>query len=149
MKKTTSGTSPRTTTRRQGEKKVSPLQAVADLIVLYGKLSPRFSLLHGFAADASGATLDLAGDDDASLRAKRNLFRWDAKKKKYVRGPAAAEESGDGNRKRIKTESGVWIPASYKSDRYAMWKERTKTAQAQEADEDDDDDGRGGAKGEI
>jgi hypothetical protein len=34
--------------------------------------------------------------------------------------------------KKIKTESGVWIPASYKSDRYAKWRERSKLMQQQE-----------------
>lgn len=37
---------------------------------------------------------------------------------------------------KIKTESGVWIPATYKSQRYAQWKERTKADQ--EADNDED-----------
>ena len=36
------------------------------------------------------------------------------------------------DKKKIKTESGVWIPASYKSDRYAKWKQRSKLAQMQE-----------------
>lgn len=51
-------------------------------------------------------------------------MRWDAKKKKYVRADA-------NDKKKIKTESGVWIPASYKSNRYAKWKERSKLAQMQ------------------
>lgn len=28
---------------------------------------------------------------------------------------------------KIKTESGVWIPATYKSNRYEQWKEKNKT----------------------
>ena len=51
-------------------------------------------------------------------------MRWDNKKKKYVRADAT-------DKKKIKTESGVWIPASYKSNRYAKWKERSKLAQMQ------------------
>ena len=51
-------------------------------------------------------------------------MRRDAKKKKYVRADA-------NDKKKIKTESGVWIPASYKSNRYAKWKERSKLAQMQ------------------
>jgi len=42
--------------------------------------------------------------------------------------------------KKIKTESGVWIPASYKSDRYAKWRERSKLMQLQEEDNDGGDD---------
>lgn len=36
---------------------------------------------------------------------------------------------------KIKTESGVWIPATYKSNRYTQWKERNK------ADHNEDSDG--------
>ena len=45
----------------------------------------------------------------------------------------------DQNGKKIKTESGVWIPASYKSDRYAKWVERSKVSQMQEEDQDGDE----------
>lgn len=37
---------------------------------------------------------------------------------------------------KIKTESGVWIPATYKSTRYAQWKERTKVTEQNESDEE-------------
>lgn len=40
---------------------------------------------------------------------------------------------------KIKTESGVWIPATYKSNRYAEWKERTKVDEnANQSDEEDE-----------
>ena len=39
-----------------------------------------------------------------------NVFRWDAKSKKYVRV--------QDDKKRIKTESGVYISATYKTNRY-------------------------------
>lgn len=42
--------------------------------------------MNSFDAQARGAVLDLTGDDDAALRAKKNLMKWDAKKKKYVKG---------------------------------------------------------------
>lgn len=35
---------------------------------------------------------------------------------------------------KIRTESGVWIPATYKTNRYSAWKEKSKI---DEADEDD------------
>ncbi len=107
-------------------------------------LIARYSLMRGFDAEASGAVLDLAGDDDNSLRAKRNVMRWDVKKKKYVKAEADGGNGGDNNKKRIKTESGVWIPASYKSDRYAKWKERSKLAQMQEEQEQQDEGGQDG-----
>ena len=36
------------------------------------------------------------------------------------------------DKKRIKTESGVYISATYKTNRYAKWKERSKMAQETE-----------------
>ena len=36
------------------------------------------------------------------------------------------------DQKKIKTESGVWIPASYKSDRYKKWKQRSRIAQMEQ-----------------
>jgi ATP-dependent RNA helicase DDX54/DBP10 len=80
-----------------------------------------YSMLSGFEADASKHVLDLTGDDDSTMRKKNNVMRWDVKKKKYVKA-----DQTDGKNKKIKTESGVWIPASYKSDRYAKWRERSK-----------------------
>ena len=64
------------------------------------------------------------------------MMRWDAKKKKYVK----AEQDGDSSKKKIKTESGVWIPASYKSDRYSKWRERSKLEQQLEAEQEENDD---------
>lgn len=42
--------------------------------------------------------------------------------------------------KKIRDESGAWIPATYKSKRYAQWKERTKLEENLAADEDDGND---------
>jgi hypothetical protein len=42
--------------------------------------------------------------------------------------------------KKIRDESGAWIPATYKSKRYAQWKERTKVAENLTGNADDDDD---------
>jgi hypothetical protein len=42
--------------------------------------------------------------------------------------------------KKIRDESGAWIPATYKSKRYAQWKERMKVEENLAADGDDDDD---------
>lgn len=36
---------------------------------------------------------------------------------------------------KIRTESGVWIPATYKSNRYAQWKERTKVGENESEEE--------------
>ena len=41
--------------------------------------------MSGFEAQASKAVLDFTGDDDNAMRKKKNLMRWDVKKKKYVK----------------------------------------------------------------
>ena len=64
-------------------------------------------MISGFEAEANKACLDLTADDGTLMKKKNTMMRWDAKKKKYVRSDA----NGDENKKRIKTESGVWIPA--------------------------------------
>jgi len=42
--------------------------------------------------------------------------------------------------KKIRDESGAWIPVTYKSKRYAQWKERMKVAENLAGDAADDDD---------
>ena len=41
--------------------------------------------MKGFEAQASNAVLDFTGDDDSQMRKKKNLMRWDKKKRKYVK----------------------------------------------------------------
>ena len=54
-----------------------------SLMLLF--LIHRYSLMKGFEAQASNAVLDFTGDDDSQMRKKKNLMRWDVKKKKYVK----------------------------------------------------------------
>ncbi len=42
-------------------------------------------------------------------------LKWDRKKKKYIR-----EDNNDVRKKKMKTESGNWISASYNTDLYAL-----------------------------
>jgi len=99
-----------------------------------------YSMISGFEAEANKACLDLTADDGTLMKKKNTIMRWDAKKKKYVRSDA----NGDENKKRIKTESGVWIPASYKTDRYKKWREKSKLNQMQEAEEAKDQEDNNG-----
>ncbi len=64
-----------------------------------------------FVEQAKYATLDMNGDEVSNGRLK-NGIKWDSKKKKYITTTIGAD-----NKKRIRTESGMSIPASYKSDR--------------------------------
>merc|ERR1719220_313958 len=95
-------------------------------------------MMSGFSAQAHGAVLDLTGDDEEERRRKKGAVVWDKKSKKYVKV--------QDDKKRIKTESGVYISATYKTNRYAKWKERSKLAQQQEAVEEEDQEGGRGAK---
>jgi len=88
-----------------------------------------------FEQQANGAILDLTGDDVKDLRKHKNQMRWDRKKKKFV------HEGGNQKvTKRIKTESGVWIPASYKTDVYKQWQKKSKVEQVVDSDAGSDED---------
>ncbi|XP_053381877.1 ATP-dependent RNA helicase DDX54-like [Mercenaria mercenaria] len=88
-----------------------------------------------FDREASGAVLDLAGDDESINKKRTNALKWDRKKKKYVR-----ESNEDPKKKKIRTESGALIPASYKSNAYKEWVKKSKTDIQVEKDEEEDDD---------
>ena len=63
-------------------------------------------------------------EEDGEQRRKKGSMVWDKKSKKYVRV--------QDDKKRVKTESGVYIAATYKTNRYSKWKERSKLAQQTE-----------------
>ena len=79
--------------------------------------------------------MDLVGDDETEVRRNLQKTKWDRKKKKFVSVQSTLDQS-----KKIKTESGGYIKASYKSDLYAKWLKRNKSA-PEERDDDDDEDG--------
>ena len=74
--------------------------------------------------------MDLVVDDQADARRLTQKTKWDRKKKKFVSMQSTLEKS-----KKIKTESGSYINASYKSDLYSKW---LKTSKAHVKDDDDD-----------
>ncbi len=41
-------------------------------------------MMSNFDAQAKEAVLDLTGDDDDAVRSKKNAYKWDAKKRKYI-----------------------------------------------------------------
>ena len=77
-------------------------------------------------------------EEDGEQRRKKGSMVWDKKSKKYVRV--------QDDKKRVKTESGVYIAATYKTNRYAKWKERSKRAQQTEEHEDESSKGQGDRK---
>ncbi|KHJ91683.1 DBP10CT domain protein [Oesophagostomum dentatum] len=86
-----------------------------------------------FARQADGAAVEIFADDDKGLYKQKNAKRWDRKKKRFVGA------SGDGpDNKKIRTEDGTWLPASYKTGRYEDWKKKQKLGYKKN-DEDGDD----------
>ncbi|XP_050465860.1 ATP-dependent RNA helicase DDX54 [Cataglyphis hispanica] len=73
-----------------------------------------------FATEADKAQMDLMADNEEGQHLQKQLKKWDRKKKKMV------TVDRDAKSKKIRTESGVWIPATYKTNRYNMWKEKSK-----------------------
>jgi len=92
-----------------------------------------YELDKGFHAQANNASLDLNADADEDNRRRKGVVKWDSKKKNYVKV--------QDDQKRIKTESGVYIPASYKTNRYQRWKDKTKIDQKDEQDDGDEKSG--------
>merc|ERR1712240_540527 len=77
--------------------------------------------------------------EDGEQKRKKGSMVWDKKSKKYVKV--------QDDKKRIKTESGVYISATYKTNRYAKWKERSKLSQQENGDDSDGEgDGQRGTK---
>ena len=71
------------------------------------------AVVNQFDRDASRACLDLIADDDQGFRVHKQQKVWDKKRRRMV------QVDGEPKKKKIKTESGNWIDASYKTNRYA------------------------------
>ncbi|KAH9054251.1 DEAD-domain-containing protein [Lactarius vividus] len=76
-----------------------------------------------FAEQAKHATFDLAGDEGiAAQKRARSKVTWDKRKKKFVRGDGA----GADNVKMVTAESGVKLPATYRSGRFDEWSAKAR-----------------------
>ncbi|CAJ0579867.1 unnamed protein product, partial [Mesorhabditis spiculigera] len=86
-----------------------------------------------FAREAANAVVEICGDDDRALRQPQgNQKRWDRKLKRYV--GASGEEPGA---KKVRTEDGTWVPATFKSGRYERWKQNSKIGYKKDDEEGD------------
>ncbi|KAF9913756.1 ATP-dependent RNA helicase dbp10 [Lobosporangium transversale] len=79
---------------------------------------------NSFLEQAANATMNLNGDDRDTMSRTKNTIKWDARKKKFVKGLGI----GADNKKLITTESGNKISASFKSGRFSEWQQKTKTS---------------------
>ncbi|XP_059471787.1 ATP-dependent RNA helicase DDX54 [Neocloeon triangulifer] len=89
--------------------------------------------VNNFEQAARKVGMDVMGDEEKHIQLQDRMKKWDSRKKKMV-GQKTTQ-------KKIRTESGVWISATYKTGKYKQWKDKSK------ADEqDDDDEEEGGAR---
>ncbi|XP_022102786.1 ATP-dependent RNA helicase DDX54-like [Acanthaster planci] len=91
-----------------------------------------------FDQQAQNALLDLTQDDPHGMIKQRSQLKWERKKKKFV------NEIGKERPKKIRTESGALIPASYKKNLYKEWLERSKAEARMEAAAESDDENESG-----
>src|SRR5579863_7701402 len=87
----------------------------------------RYSLRDGetFAEQARHATFDLAGDEGmAAQKRAQSRMTWNKKKKKFVHGDGA----GADNTKMVRAESGIKLPASYRSGRFDEWRAKARVS---------------------
>ncbi|NXX77079.1 DDX54 helicase, partial [Urocolius indicus] len=82
-----------------------------------------------FEQQAAGAVLDLMGDENHNLNKSKQLLKWDRKKKRFV------GQTGQEDKKKVRTESGRYISSSYKNNLYEKWKQKHKV---DERDEDEE-----------
>ncbi|XP_054002117.1 ATP-dependent RNA helicase DDX54 [Hylaeus anthracinus] len=87
--------------------------------------------VNSFNTEADKVQMDLTADNEESRRLQKQIKKWDRKKKKMV------TINNDRKANKIRTESGVWIPASYKTNRYSEWKEKSKVDAMNDSDEED------------
>nr|XP_022919550.1 ATP-dependent RNA helicase DDX54 [Onthophagus taurus] len=99
--------------------------------------------VNSFAQEANQVQMDLTGDSHETMRMSKQVKKWDRKKKKMITVDTGSKHG------KIKTESGVWIPATYKSNRYAQWKEKTKADEDLDDDSGDDDEKNKKGKGLV
>uniref|UniRef100_A0A8C9G9S0 ATP-dependent RNA helicase DDX54 n=1 Tax=Pavo cristatus TaxID=9049 RepID=A0A8C9G9S0_PAVCR len=85
-----------------------------------------------FEQQAAGAVLDLMGDESHNLNRSKQLLKWDRKKKRFV------GQTGQEEKKKVRTESGRYISSSYKNNLYEKWKQKNKV---DERDEDEENQG--------
>ncbi|CAB3409888.1 unnamed protein product [Caenorhabditis bovis] len=84
-----------------------------------------------FARQAEGASVDIIADDDRGMYKQTHAKRWDRKLKKFVGADEPAQ-------KKIRTEEGTWLPASYKTGKYEEWKQKQKIGFKKNNDDDED-----------
>ncbi|XP_065063488.1 ATP-dependent RNA helicase DDX54-like [Rhopilema esculentum] len=92
--------------------------------------------INSFEKDASGVSVDFVGDDTDMMKKQGSVKKWDRKRKKFV----GSRQDGA---KKVKTESGSWIKASYKTNKYKDWMERNRVTNMNRGEDFDETEHRG------
>mgnify|MGYP002759002294 FL=1 len=76
----------------------------------------------------------MAGDDvgPGVARQRPNVQRWDTKKKKFVQG----DGTGSDNQRLIRSETGLKLPASYRSGRFDEWRKEQQVEMPRVGDDE-------------
>jgi len=78
--------------------------------------------IQSFERQTNEAVMDLTNDDGTQIRGPTiQKTKWDRKKKKFI-----TVGQNDSKTKKVKTESGQWIQASYKTNVYKKWLNKSK-----------------------
>lgn len=75
--------------------------------------------INSFEQQAKNAEFSISNKVEEKSTFRPGQKKWDRLKKKMV--PVVDPRAG-----KIRTESGIWIPNTFKTNRYADWKEKTK-----------------------
>ncbi|KAJ3342629.1 ATP-dependent RNA helicase dbp10 [Gonapodya sp. JEL0774] len=75
-----------------------------------------------FLRDAQAASFELTGEVEVGVPGAKPKQVWDKKKKRFVRKTIGAD-----NIKRMRSESGALVEASFRSGRFQEWQNKTKT----------------------
>jgi len=78
----------------------------------------------GGVSNAMDAILDLIPDEKDQILQKRNVLKWDRKKKKFVQ-TTLGNDINNMKKSKKRNESGVVIDENFKPKRYELWKEKT------------------------
>jgi len=97
----------------------------------------------GFDREIRNCQLDIVADEDRHMQKQKDgMKRWDRKLKRFV-----GQTNDDPAKKKIRTEDGIWLPASYKSGRYERWQKKQQF-QYQRNDGDEEEGGEAGDDGQ-
>lgn len=75
--------------------------------------------INSFEQQAKNAEFSISNKVEEKSTFRPGQMKWDRLKKKMV-------SVVDPRAGKIRTESGIWIPKSFKTNRYEDWKEKTK-----------------------